>query len=89
MDTDPRRQIDGSSVAYMSAGYVFNEKWSGEISQQYDYREHENQATRVVLTRQLPAWILQLAFELDAGENDNIATFSLSPTGLRQGLFQF
>ncbi|NOZ22570.1 MAG: LPS-assembly protein LptD [Planctomycetes bacterium] len=89
VDTDPRRHIRGSSVAYVSAGYVFNEKWSAEVSQQYDYRANANQATRVVLTRQLPAWVLQVAFELNASGNNNLATFSLSPSGMRKGLFQF
>ncbi|MEW6357095.1 MAG: LPS assembly protein LptD [Planctomycetota bacterium] len=89
VDTDPNRQIEGSSVAYMSAGYVFNEKWSAEVGQQYDVRQHENLSTRMVMIRQLPAWVLQVAFEVDPGESDTITTFSLSPAGLREGLFQF
>ena len=89
VDTDPSRQVQGQSVAILSAGYIFNEKWSGEISHQYDYKESANLSTRVILTRQLPAWILQMVFELDEGEDDTIATINLSPAGLKEGLLQF
>lgn len=89
VDSDPSRNVDGSSVAFFNVGYVFNEKWSAEFSQDYDYKTDENLTTRFVLTRQLPAWILQMTFELDPGERDTVGMVTLSPAGLKEGLLKF
>jgi len=86
---DPERGVKASSVAIFDVSYVFNEKWAASLLQVYDYNTGDNQVTKLILTRQLPAWVLEIAFEIDPGEQDTVATFSLSPAGLRQAAFRF
>jgi len=88
-DSDRSRDIDGRSVTFFDISYVFNEKWSASFLQKYDFKDTENIATRLILTRQLPGWILEVALESDPGENDTIASFSLSPSGLREAASRF
>jgi len=76
----------GSSAFTIGFDYKVSGKWEVGALWQYDYQADEPLTQRVVLTRRLHRWLLEMAFERDEGEDGGRADTSLSVTLIPQAI---
>ena len=76
----------GSSAFTVGFDYRLSQKWQLGTLWQYDFQADAALTQRLVLTRRLHRWLLEISFERDEGEEDGQANTSISLTLIPQGL---
>jgi len=76
----------GSSAFTVGFDYQVSHKWQVGSLWQYDFEADAALTQRVVLTRRLHRWLLEISFERDEGEEQGKGDTSVSLTLIPQGL---
>jgi hypothetical protein len=81
--------IQSSNMTILGLEYTVSPKYAVTVVEQYDFTSHRNATTRVVVSRKLPGWVLDLTADVNPTDNDTAMTVQLTPMGLKQGMRRF
>jgi len=72
-----------ASVTTVLLQAELTEKWSVRVQQEYDWRTDSSLDSEIAFLRDMHAWMGELRFERDEGDDSTMVSINFHPKGLR------
>jgi hypothetical protein len=72
-----------ASTTTVAISAELTEKWSLIVKQEYDWSEQRSYDSELIFRRDMHAWVGELSFQNDRGENAQMVSLSFYPKGIR------
>ena len=69
--------------------YTISPKYAVTVVEQFDWSTHQNPATKVILSRKVPGWVIDFVADVGNNNNDKLVGIQLTPLGLSRGQRRF
>jgi hypothetical protein len=90
-DTDEKtfRGRGSRNVSILGLEYTISPKYAVTFIEQFDWSSNQNNTTKVIVSRKVPGWVIDLVADVDPKDNNTSVSVQLTPLGLSKGARRF
>ena len=78
-----------TNMTVLGLEYTISPKYAVTVVEQFDWSTHQNPATKVILSRKVPGWVIDFVADVGNNNNDKLVGIQLTPLGLSRGQRRF